>query len=757
MNRKTAELWLPALLVTVCIAAFLGVFIHPGLVDQGRRSLATSFDLQSYFLPRFALGSSAVFHGQLPTWNRFEYGGLPLLATAQPAALYPPKVILFGLFQPVPALWIYLVLHYAALAGSFLYFLRRQGIVGLAAFVGTVVWTFSPPLLGSSYNPVRIANMIWMPLIFVFSERLAKEKTLGAFATLALLVALELVAGYPEATMDTALLISVHAVASHHAGRWKDPPWVTVPRIAASFVLGGVTAGAQMLPLAELAAIAQRKSVVSTAGAPAPELFSTLLSTVPALAVFVLIGFTVKTARPAIVGFLTCLCMVSGGWLLLRLLPGFSMTRFPYVWGFLWVFYFGWIAAEGARAVVNDAALGSRARSAALVACGLVGAVIVVAFGFEMPHLGGALDGTTAAAAQHARPLARYLGTPLAAGLGIVGGAFLVAAAVVTYRERRSAPLWGAALLALTLSHLASYPFGNIPAPFARSIKQGSVTRLQDGVTAVQGRVLSLDDLLDGFEITDAQPSPLGVEFSFLPFRFRQLLFRFKFLPILAAIDWNTFLDARGFLDAMDVELISTNAGNARTLIAHGLRAVRRSADTMLFENRGRMGHAWVNYAVVRADGEDATLDYVLGTAFDPRRHAVLEVPTTHVFPAESDAPVTAPMAERRRSDTDVEFDVELPRPGVFVFSESAYPGWRATVDGRPAPILVGNYVMRAVELDAGRHTVRFEYRPRSVTYGLLSSALGLGAIAALFVVGRRRRAVHAAETPAPLAPGPIP
>src|SRR5689334_20016437 len=107
MNRKAAELLVPALLVLLCIALFLGVFIRPGLVDQGRSSLATGFDFHSYFLPRFVLGSKEVFSGHLPLWNRFEYGGIPLLATAQPAALYPPKVLLFGLLGTQTALWTY--------------------------------------------------------------------------------------------------------------------------------------------------------------------------------------------------------------------------------------------------------------------------------------------------------------------------------------------------------------------------------------------------------------------------------------------------------------------------------------------------------------------------------------------------------------------------------------------------------------------------------------------------------------------------
>jgi hypothetical protein len=742
MNRKTADVLVPAALLLVCIAAFLGYFIRPGLVDRGRDSLPPAFDFQSYFMPRFVLGSKELFAGRLPIWNRFEYGGIPLLATAQPAALYPPKVILFGLFPPVTALWLYFAVHYVALAGTFLWFLQKRGVTGIAAFAGTAVWVFSPPLLLSSYNPVRIANMVWMPLLFTLSESVAERKTWKAFAGLALVVALQLVAGYPEATIDIALLLVVHAVAMYVGKHWKDPPWITLPRIGAAFALGGLAAAAQMLPLAELASIAQRKSVV-TALQPNFDLFAALLSTVPALVVLVFIGMFLKRARPALAGFFTCALMGEGGWLILRRLPGFSMSRFPYVWVFLWVFYFGWFAAEGMRALLEDEHQGRRARVVALAAT--IAGGVVTAIGFAVAWSDGTpLAGRTA-------PLLRYANSAPSGAFGILGGLLLAAAGALTLR-RREAPadarlpwLWGAAVLALVMSHLAGFPYGNVPSPFGKPKRHGDVAMLHGDPRRIQGRALSLEDMLYGYEISDALPSPLGVEFSFIPFRYRQLLLRLKFLPVYGTIDWNALLDARGLLNAMDVELISAQARAARFFADHGFSPVRRSGDLMLFDNPERMGHAWVSYGVHREASEDGALDYVLGNRFDPRRATLLEGDTTFRFPEDATEPPTSPRAERRYSPTDVEFDVQLEKPGIFVHSESAYPGWEVTVDDRAAKLLVGNYVMRAVELTPGRHTVRFEYRPPSVRYGLMGSALGLAAITGLFVLGRKRRAPLAA------------
>jgi hypothetical protein len=292
----------------------------------------------------------------------------------------------------------------------------------------------------------------------------------------------------------------------------------------------------------------------------------------------------------------------------------------------------------------------------------------------------------------------------------------------------------------LTLSHLAGFPYGNPTSPFTRPARHGLVASLLGDRSAIRGRALSLPDLLHGYEITDEIPSALGVEFSFLPYRHRLLLFRLEFLPTFAAISWDLVLRARGFLDAMDVELLTAHPTQVRPFYDVGFRPLRRSGGTMLFANDGRLGHAWVNRGVQRVSGDEAALDAVTSGTFDPHRWVILEGPTRHTYPAVDPGLPVLPLAERRRSATDVEFDIELDRPGIFVHSETYYPGWVATVNGRPAPLMVGDYVLRAVELEAGRSTVRFEYRPASVRYGLISSGLGLSAIALLFFVEWKRR-----------------
>jgi uncharacterized membrane protein YfhO len=63
-------------------------------------------------------------------------------------------------------------------------------------------------------------------------------------------------------------------------------------------------------------------------------------------------------------------------------------------------------------------------------------------------------------------------------------------------------------------------------------------------------------------------------------------------------------------------------------------------------------------------------------------------------------------------------------------------PGWKAWVDGRPAPLLPANTSFRAVAVPAGRNEVEMRYRPPEVMVGAVVSALALLAFA---LVLRRR------------------
>ena len=65
-------------------------------------------------------------------------------------------------------------------------------------------------------------------------------------------------------------------------------------------------------------------------------------------------------------------------------------------------------------------------------------------------------------------------------------------------------------------------------------------------------------------------------------------------------------------------------------------------------------------------------------------------------------------------------------RAGYLVLSEIFYPGWQATVDGKKAPVLCGNYIFRVIPLEQGEHDVSLKFVSWPFRIGAMISLLTL-------------------------------
>jgi hypothetical protein len=124
-------------------------------------------------------------------------------------------------------------------------------------------------------------------------------------------------------------------------------------------------------------------------------------------------------------------------------------------------------------------------------------------------------------------------------------------------------------------------------------------------------------------------------------------------------------------------------------------------------------------------------------SSFNPSQEVLLERPgplpneggaSTPGLPATPSSPAAVSLHEGANGRT---IDLVVSQPGYLVTSYTFYPGWRATIDGRPAEILRANYAFMALPLEPGEHRVVFRYRPVSVIAGAALSVLSL-----LLVVG---------------------
>jgi uncharacterized membrane protein YfhO len=79
---------------------------------------------------------------------------------------------------------------------------------------------------------------------------------------------------------------------------------------------------------------------------------------------------------------------------------------------------------------------------------------------------------------------------------------------------------------------------------------------------------------------------------------------------------------------------------------------------------------------------------------------------------------------------------------GIVLVRNTFDAGWRATVDGDPAPVLRTDFFLQGVPVTAGRHTILLTYRDPAIGAGLAISVVVLTLLlgAALILALRRRR-----------------
>ena len=91
-------------------------------------------------------------------------------------------------------------------------------------------------------------------------------------------------------------------------------------------------------------------------------------------------------------------------------------------------------------------------------------------------------------------------------------------------------------------------------------------------------------------------------------------------------------------------------------------------------------------------------------------------------------------------------YDVNSETGGIVVFSEVYYPGWTATIDGKPAEVGRADYILRALQMPAGNHKVELIFEPKSVNttetiayiaYAVLFIVIAIG----IFLEHRKRKA----------------
>jgi hypothetical protein len=112
----------------------------------------------------------------------------------------------------------------------------------------------------------------------------------------------------------------------------------------------------------------------------------------------------------------------------------------------------------------------------------------------------------------------------------------------------------------------------------------------------------------------------------------------------------------------------------------------------------------------------------------------------------EAPTPLTTRVAVKSWKPGAISLELDQPAPAgaALVVSENFYPGWTATVDGKPATADRVNLTYIGVPLDAGARTVELTFVSNTYSTGktvtLIAIALSLLLLAGGAVLDRRAR-----------------
>ena len=128
-----------------------------------------------------------------------------------------------------------------------------------------------------------------------------------------------------------------------------------------------------------------------------------------------------------------------------------------------------------------------------------------------------------------------------------------------------------------------------------------------------------------------------------------------------------------------------------------------------VFEIKDALPRAAFYENIITVTNNNEALDYISDKKFDIQKYAVANI-------AEKDQIIST---NRRYSKANImeykpmyaKIEVTASNRGLLVYNIKNDPSWSVKVDGQPSKIVAADYILQGVMLDAGKHTVEFQYR----------------------------------------------
>lgn len=793
MTRQTPEEPIPQLLPgsqkrpfalasVVLTLMLLAFFWQPLLL--GRAFYV--FDLSMAYLPVQLENARLRAQGEFPLWNRHMYCGYPINAESEAGGLYPPALFFNLPVSPERAYAFYVAFHYALIFASTAFLARLIGLGMIGGCAAAMIMAFGGTYVAQTVNLPLATTFAWTPLILALQLRALQQRSYGNAVLAGICFGAQTLGAHPQMSFYTGLMILLLAALrpgteSRATGRWFSF------RAGLLVLAIGLGLGApQLLYNLELMSHSDRSQGVTydflTSYSLPPHYLGQLLIphlfgaernyvgtenfeelhpywglvTLGALAV----GWsrTGRTGRFFRLVLIIAIILALGRFaltpILLQFVPGFNLFRAPVRWLFPATLAAALLAGGGfdltlARSpnAARRALRGFRFYAALAVLLAVVGLAARspgTRESADAEHLiFRAYSALTDWGLDHRADHIRTYEPPafhnmLVAALHDLSNSALVAAllAAITaawWRLARSPTHKLAAPALLLILGADLYLAGHNIHRFADA----------DFYTRTNRPTRFFQDDPDLFRIlpkaryVPRNPNPEGLTFNF------GSLYRLDVLdgfPSVKLKRMERFVE-RGWTPAK-IALANVKYFQVpHPMNGPGLIERLRDDNWFVYQNTRVLPRASIRHRYRVLSDDDALFAALDRPDFDPTDQVLLETePRFHASSADQPPPPNDSVRITDYRAQSVRIRAELAKPGILTLSDLHYPGWRATVNGDPVPILRANGIFRGLALTGGYHDVVFTYRPKSFFAGLIVAAATILSLVVAAILTRNSR-----------------
>jgi len=164
--------------------------------------------------------------------------------------------------------------------------------------------------------------------------------------------------------------------------------------------------------------------------------------------------------------------------------------------------------------------------------------------------------------------------------------------------------------------------------------------------------------------------------------------------------------------------------------------------------NPNALGNAWFVKDIQKVDSHDAEMDAL--SNFEPSQTAIVHSEFSDYLGGMSGGTGEGTIQLEKIDPNYIKYSSNSASEQLAVFSEVIYKpnekaGWQSFIDGEPVDHIRVNYILRAMKVPAGQHTIEFKFMPPSYYTGeviamISSVVLILGALVWLVLYFRGRK-----------------